>query len=134
MMDAQYLKEMCNMTRKVKMMQVKLIEMKSDLFSIGSISFGERVQRTKSNDPMGNKIAAYVDFENKYYEYLDRYFEKYVELYAAIRELDIVNQMYVISHCFLGREHFQIADDMGVSENTVYRIRRDTLKELEALK
>lgn len=133
MIDAQYLKEMRNMTRNVKGEAVKLRQMKEELFCIGSVGFGQHIQRTKSSDPMGNRIAAYVDFENEYHKYVIEYIEKYKTMNEAIRDLDIMNQMFIINYCFFGMDYSEIAENMGVSEQTVYRIRIDTLKELERI-
>ena len=82
---------------------------------------------------MGNRIAAYVDYENEYHKYVIEYIEKYKCLNEVIRDLDIMNQMFIINYCFFGMDYSEIAENMGVSEQTVYRIRIDTLKELERI-
>lgn len=128
----EYLNSIRNMTLKINQKKRELDDLRAQTPGMTGTASGERVQSSRSNDPVGIYAAKIADLEEKIEREKADMIEKRHVIINQIQEIenpvfvDILFRRYVLNQRF-----DQIADDMGYSVRHIIRMHGHALQMFE---
>lgn len=109
----------------------EISEMRMISQSISSVSSGERVQTSPTNDKIGTICAKLDEMERKVNDLIDEYYEKKQHIIKQLESLPLKHYK-ILYLCFVKEKSFaEIADEIGYTERHMSRLYSEALSDFE---
>ena len=108
---------------------------KRELLDMKGVSYdGVKVQTNEIKDHVGDAIADIADLSVEYREVWESAFKNMEEIEETVNRIESEKlKLILIKHYLKGDTWLAIADELGVTERHIYRLRDDGLKEIEKI-
>lgn len=125
----QYLEQLEIIDVKIRQMEEELKSLRSDACSVSGVEYGrEKVQSSRSNDPLGHAVTRYVALHDEIREGMNRFADIKHQVVKEIQSLNNANHIQVLFKVYVQYKSLKAAsNEMGMSYQYVRKIHQSAL-------
>lgn len=132
MTTKKYLEQVKRMNKIINNKISELYQLRSMVCSISVIVSDEKVEASKSQDPLGDTVSKIVDLEREIDSVINKFMEKKSCIVKQIENIEDDMQYQILFSRYIDGKTFEIiADETNYSERQILRIHENALTAFE---